>query len=293
MRRTGPTRRSRTPLGWPPTPLLGSRGSEVCTSARSPTSQLGSAVCFAGRLTAWACAASAVLMGDNFYSEGIRCDDDADVKGFARAVGVRRPCTEDAKNYRFQETFEKVRGQRRSGGGAAAGRGAGRRMGLTGLWVPAGDGRAEPQLSDVRDLRQPRPLRKRHSTGRSSLLLPFPLHTDTHPDTHIRSRSCRSCLVIRLLQVDYATANVPGSSGRWRSPYADGRVDHTWYTVTESFEQDGAGEGGGSQEAATVQFFMLDTVRWAGICQSVRTANTRDLREILERQARTYCRTYG
>jgi hypothetical protein len=49
-----------------------------------------------------------LLIGDNFYSYGIRCDDEKDPRGWVRATKSRRPCTEDAMNYRFQETFEKV-----------------------------------------------------------------------------------------------------------------------------------------------------------------------------------------
>ncbi len=51
-------------------------------------------------------------------------------------------------------------------------------------------------------------------------------------------------------------------SGRWKFP-ANGR-DDLYYSITESF----AGEGG---QRTTVEFFMLDTVAWAGLsCAKIR-----------------------
>jgi hypothetical protein len=65
-----------------------------------------------------------LLMGDNFYARGIRCDDYSDVsdnishgyamratRGNGRTSGTaasRRPCAEDATHHRFIDTFEKV-----------------------------------------------------------------------------------------------------------------------------------------------------------------------------------------
>ena len=42
---------------------------------------------------------------------------------------------------------------------------------------------------------------------------------------------------------------------------SDNDIEHTWYSHTESFE---APNG----ESVTAEFFMLDTVRWAGLCNS-------------------------
>lgn len=137
------------------------------------------------------------LLGDNFYDRGIRCDDSKDPRGWARAWRARRECTEDAFNYRFQETFEKV------------------------MDDPA---------------------------------LDFPMYAIVGNHDHYGNVSA---------QVEYGALGraVPGASGRWQFPVSDNDIEHTWYSHTESFE---APNG----ESVTAEFFMLDTVRWAGLCNS-------------------------
>ena len=139
-----------------------------------------------------------LLIGDNFYSYGIRCDDEKDPRGWVRATKSRRPCTEDAMNYRFQETFEKV------------------------MDAPA---------------------------------LDFPMWAIAGNHDHRGNVTA---------QVEYGTlgTQVPGSSGRWTFPYSDGNIEHTWYSFTEEFEAEGDGS------AVSAQFFMIDTVRWCGLCNS-------------------------
>ena len=63
-------------------------------------------------------------------------------------------------------------------------------------------------------------------------------------------------------QVEYARRpDIPGNTGRWRFPVSDGDIEHTWYSFKENFDPD---ESDAPQVA--VEFFMLDTVRWAGEC---------------------------
>ena len=138
-----------------------------------------------------------LLMGDNFYSRGIRCDDDKDVRGWARAIRASRPCTEDAFNYRFQATFEQV------------------------MDAPS---------------------------------LDFPMYAVLGNHDHYGNATA---------QVEYGQLgkSVPGSSGRWLFPYSDNDMEHTWYKFSETFDA-----GGG--EEASAEVFVIDTVRWAGLCNS-------------------------
>jgi hypothetical protein len=140
-----------------------------------------------------------VLMGDNIYSRGIRCDDLKDPSGWKRAVPSWRPCTEDAANYRFVETFEKVMD--------------------------------DPSLG-------------------------FPMYAIAGNHDHYGNISAQ----VAYGQADSA-ARYPGSTGRWRWPAPAGDTDreHSWYSFTETFD---APVG----ELVSVQFLMLDTVRWTGLC---------------------------
>lgn len=59
-------------------------------------------------------------------------------------------------------------------------------------------------------------------------------------------------------EIEYGRVRVPGSTGRWRFPVTSD--DEPWYDFVESF-RDRQGQ------TVTVHFFMLDTVKWVGLCQ--------------------------
>ena len=154
-----------------------------------------------------------LLMGDNFYGRGIRCDDYSEAPGntshgyavrasrgdgpAVSTVASRHPCFEDATHHRFIDTFEKV-------------------------W-----------------------------DAPSLLSLPMYVIPGNHDYYSQNTMSA---------EIEYGRRrDIPGSTGRWRFPVQS--AERSWYDFQESFD-----DARGAR--VRVHFFMLDTVKWTGLCNN-------------------------